>query len=83
MATSTEVRRGGSHLATGLDSDIVLGTTITTVNLAAELAKFPHVQPGTVAWNRLYYFDPAAVGAIHVFLDPDGKWYDSAGAEVT
>jgi orotate phosphoribosyltransferase len=83
MATSQEIRRGGSALANGLDSDILLGPTITGVNLAAELALYPDAKPATVAWNRLWYFNPAAIGAIHVFLDVDGKWYDASGAEVT
>lgn len=83
MAASQEIRRGGSALANGLDSDILLGPTITDVNLAAELAKYTDVQPGTVAWNRLWYFNPAAIGAIHVFYDVDGKWYDSNGVEFT
>jgi len=81
MSTSREIRRGRSDLANGVDSDILLGPTITAENLAAELAKYD-VQPGTVAWNRAWYYDPTAVGAIHVFLDVDGKWYNETGAEV-
>ena len=83
MSTSVEIRRGGSSLSNGRDSDILLGPTITTVNLAAELAKFPDVEPGTVAWNRAWYFDSTDADAIHVFKDADGKWYDSTGTEVS
>jgi len=81
--TSREIRRGGSYLANGKDSDILLGPSITAANLAAELAKYPDVEPGTVAWNRLYYYDSTAVGALHAFFDIDGKWYDSTGTEVS
>ena len=82
MATSAELRRGGSSLANGKDSDILLGPTITAANLAAELTNYPDAQPGTVAWNRAWYYDPSDASAIHVFLDADGKWYDSTGMEV-
>lgn len=82
MATSTEIRRGGSNKAQGIDSDILLGSTITALNLAAELAKHD-VEPGTMAYNRIYVFDPTNAGAICAMLDPDGKWYTPAGAEVT
>ena len=82
MATSIELRRGGSSLSNGKDSDILLGPTITAANLAAELAKYPNIEPGTVAWNRIWYFDPSGTGAIHVFYDTNGKWYDSTGTEV-
>jgi len=81
--TSKEIRRGQSALSQGVDSDILLGPTITAVNLAAELAKYTDVQPGTIAWNRLWYFSPTDSGAIHVFYDTDEKWHDSTGAEVT
>ena len=81
MSTSVELRRGQSALAAGKDSDILLGPTITTANLAEELAKY-NVEPATVAWNRAWYYDPTAAGAIHVFFDADGKWYNAAGAEV-
>ena len=82
MATSIELRRGGTSLSNGKDSDILLGPTITTANLAAELAKYPNIEPGTVAWNRAWYYDPSDTDAIHAFYDADGKWYDSTGTEV-
>ena len=82
MLHSCEVRRGTSNTETGIDSDILLDRTVTMENLAAELAQYPHVQPGTIAYNGIDYFDPSATGAIHVLKEPDGKWYTSAG-EVT
>ena len=82
MASSKEIRRGNSCLSLGVDSDILLGPTITSVNLLAELTLYPHVKPGTIAWNRKWYYDPSAEGAIHVFLDVDGQWYNSTGTEV-
>lgn len=83
MATSVEVRRGASSKAQGIDSDIILGPTITAVNLAAELTKYPDALTGSVAYNRAWFFDPTDADAILVFLDADGKWYDSTGTEVT
>jgi len=84
MATSSEIRRGQSALASGIDSDILLGPTITSANLATELAKYPDVQPGTVAWNFKQYMGAATVGALHAFYDVDGKWYNVAtGTEVS
>ncbi len=81
MNTSIELRRGQSILSTGKDSDILLGPTITAENLAAELQKY-NVNPGSIAYNRTFYFDPTNINAIHVFLDADGKWYDATGTEV-
>ena len=83
MATSSEIRRGQTALAQGVDSDILLGPTITALNLAAELAKYS-VQPGTVAWNFKQYMGAATVGALHAFYDVGGKWYNVAdGTEVS
>lgn len=82
MPTSTEIRRGGSAKANGIDSDILLGSTITSATLAAELAKH-NVEPGTMAYNRIYVFNTAGTGALCAMLDPDGKWYKPDGTEVT
>lgn len=82
MATSVEIRRGGSAKAAGIESDILLGSTITALTLAAELAKH-NVEPGTMAYNRTYVFTPTALGALCAMLDPDGKWYKPDGTEVT
>lgn len=82
MANSIEIRRGNSSMSTGMDSDILLGPDINFDNLASELALYTDVKPGTVAWNRLWYFDPTNSAAIHVFYDVDGKWYSPYGAVV-
>jgi hypothetical protein len=83
MPASLEVRRGGSYLSNGRDSDIFLFPEVTAENLAAELALYPDVKPTTVAWNRKWYYDPAQSGAIHVFYDGNGKWYWPDNTEVT
>lgn len=81
MATSVEIRRGQSYKANGIESDILLGSTITADNLAVELAKY-NVESGTMAYNRVYVFNPTAAGALCAMLDPDGKWYKPDGTEV-
>lgn len=82
MADYVEIRRGGSNKAQGIESDILLKSTVTALTLAAVLATL-NVEPGTMAYNRIYCFNTAAAGALCAMLDPDGKWYTPAGTEVS
>ena len=80
MATSKEVRRGGTSTENIIDSDIFLGPGITSANLKAELAKY-QVEPGSVAYNRKWLDNLA--GKIKATLDVDGKWYNEDGTVVS
>lgn len=80
MATSKEVRRGGTSTENIIDSDIFLGPTITALNLKAELSKY-QVEPGSIAYNRAWLDN--ITGKIKVTFDVDGKWYHESGTEVS
>ena len=81
MATSKEVRRGGTSTENIIDSDIFLGPTITALELKGRIVEIP-VEPGSIAYNRAWWQDNIT-GKIKVTFDVDGKWYHESGTEVS